>query len=79
MYDEYILMDLKAKAIKKRGKGNKDKNRVEKLKWTHIIDRENDYLAVVLSKGYNHLINEQSRLGKPNLHFKTMELNKELK
>jgi hypothetical protein len=39
LYDEYIVMDLKSKVVKKRGKGNKDKNRVEKLKWTHIIDR----------------------------------------
>jgi hypothetical protein len=38
-YDEYILMDLKNKIIRKRGKGNKDKNRIEKLKWAHIIDR----------------------------------------
>lgn len=79
LYDEYILMDLRARAIKKRGKGNKDKNRVEKLKWAHIIDRENDCLAVVLGKGYNHLVSEQSRVGKPNLHFKSMELFKESK
>lgn len=39
LYDEYILMDLKNKIIRKRGKGNKDKNRIEKLKWAHIVDR----------------------------------------
>lgn len=75
-YDEYIIMDLKNKNIKKRGKGNKDKNRVEKLKWAHIIDREGDWLAIVLGKGYNHLNSEQSRKGKPNLHFKSMDLYK---
>lgn len=79
MFDEYILMDLKERAIKKRGKGNRDKNRVEKLKWTHIIDRENDCLAVALGKGYNYINVDQSRLGKPNLHFKSMDLFKDPK
>jgi hypothetical protein len=35
----YIILSLKEKTIIKRGIGNKDRSKVEKLKWTLVVDK----------------------------------------
>jgi hypothetical protein len=74
--EEYILFNLGEKAIVKRGRGSKEKNRIEKLKWIEVLDRQESCLAFLMVKGFNHLNEEQSKVGKPNLHFKTVELGR---
>lgn len=74
--EEYILFDLETKKIQKRGKGQRANNKVEKLRWIKIIDRHQFFLAHLLIKGYNHHNPQQSKMGKPNLHFKTQDLKK---
>jgi len=41
-----------------------------------IIDRHHVFLAFLLIKGYNHQNQAQSKLGKPNIHFKTQDTTK---
>lgn len=72
--EEYVLFDLVTRVAMKRGKGTKESNRIDKLKWIEVLDRSDSYLAYVVIKGYNHLSQKQSKMGKPNVHFKTSSI-----
>lgn len=67
---EHIVYDLIEKTIRKRAKGTN----ISMLKWGQIIDRKDNYISFFIAKGYNHFNQEQSKLGKPNIHFKVLEL-----
>jgi hypothetical protein len=47
------------------------------MKWGQVLDREGEFLAIMLAKGFNHHNEAESKLGKPNLHFKSFDLQKE--
>ena len=49
---------------------------MEKLKWIEVLDLEKDSMGFLLAKGYNHFNEQQSKMGKPNLHFKVTDLKK---
>lgn len=66
---EYVLVDLTTREVKKRGKSVT----LDKLKWTQVVDRENTTVCILLLKGYNHYNPEQSKMGRPNLHFKVFD------
>lgn len=40
------------------------------MSWSLVLEKENENMTYILSKGFNHRIPEQSKLGKPNLHFR---------
>lgn len=42
------------------------------IKWTQVIDHMDNLLGIVLVKGYNYSNSSQSRIGNPNIHFKTI-------
>ena len=43
------------------------------------MDRNTDQVATFIVKGYNHINQAQSKIGKPNIHFKTIDLVKKEK
>jgi hypothetical protein len=67
---EQVVYDLVEQAIRKRMKGNN----ISMLKWGQIIDRKNSIATIFLARGYNHFNQAQSKEGKPNVHFKNIEL-----
>lgn len=62
-------MNLQDKLIWKRGRGV-DSKAVQRLKWARILNRKDNKVSFVIAKGYNHHNEAQSRVGKPNIHFK---------
>lgn len=67
---EYTLLDLSTREIKKRGKSPQ----LDMLKWTQVVDRDDPLVCIILLKGYNHYNSEQSKMGKPNVHFKVTDM-----
>lgn len=65
---EHIIYDLEDFTIRKRAKGSQ----VLMLKWGQIIDRKGNWVSMFLAKGYNHFNEAQSKMGKPNIHFRTL-------
>lgn len=72
---EYLIFSLVDLVVKKRsGEFKKNsKNPVEKLRWATIIEKEKDTATIMIAKGFNHHNEEQSKVGKPTLHFKQVE------
>jgi hypothetical protein len=72
---EYLIFSLVDLTVKKRnGESKKNsKNPVEKLRWGTIIEKEKESATIMIAKGFNHHNEEQSKVGKPNLHFKQVE------
>ncbi len=67
---EQITYDLTEQAIRRRVKGNN----IVMLKWGEIMERTGNVTSVFMAKGYNHMNSQQSKMGKPNVHFKLLEL-----
>ncbi len=63
----------------RRGRGTKPENKVEKMKWSLILDSHKSYLHILAAKGYNHVNESQSKENRPNLHFKLINLDKNAK
>lgn len=67
---EQVVYDLVEQSIRKRMKGTN----ISMLKWGQLIDRKGSIATIFLARGYNHFNEAQSKLGKPNVHFKNIEL-----
>ena len=39
-----------------------------------MLDREDEIINIALAKGFNYLNEGQSRMGKPNIHLKYVDL-----
>ncbi len=66
---EYIFFNLNSRKIEKRGKSSN----LDRLKWVLITDSQDKLYCIVLVRGYNFHNPSQSKLGKPNIHFKTID------
>lgn len=71
----YYLFDIDERRVKKVGSGKG----IKMMKWGLILDRQQTVFLNCFAKGYNHFNNEESRTGKPTLHFKITDLKKKLR
>ena len=64
---EYLMFDIKERKSRKRAS-----DKTSQLRWSCMLDQEDNRALVALARGFNHCNKEQSREGKPTLHFKVV-------